>query len=193
MVAASQRYVIEIFEMLQLFLLGLCKLKTFIMRVLGIDPGSNVTGYGVLEKDGRKLITLKWGVIRVKRGQSFPEKLKTIYDGLSEVVSLFEPSVAVIENVFFAENAKSALKLGHVRGAAIVAALNSNIEIAEYTPLEIKQSITGYGRADKDQVQSMVKKLLNLTEDKMPLDSSDALAAAICHLHSVNFRKSIKS
>lgn len=161
------------------------------MRVLGIDPGSNITGYGIVEKNGRDLKTLKWGAIRTKRNQSFPEKLKKIYDELSEVIKDYEPTVAAIENIFFAKNANSALKLGQVRGATIIAAANSGLEIAEYTPLEIKQSITGYGMADKNQVQSMVTKLLCLKETPKPFDASDALATAICHLHSAVFKKSI--
>ncbi len=108
---------------------------------------------------------------------------------MSEVIKDYEPTVASIENIFFAKNAKSALKLGQVRGAAILAAANPGLEIAEYTPLEIKQSVTGYGRADKNQVQSMVTKLLCLKETPKPFDASDALAVAICHLHSAVFKK----
>lgn len=159
------------------------------MRVLGIDPGSNITGYGVIEQKGRDLNTIKWGVIRSKRNQSFPEKLKKIYDELIGVVKSYEPSIAAIENIFFAKNANSALKLGQVRGATILAAINSGLEIAEYTPLEIKLSLTGYGRADKNQVLSMVTKLLCLKENPTPLDASDALAVAICHLHSAVFKQ----
>lgn len=162
------------------------------MRVLGIDPGSIITGYGIVEKNGNDLNTLKWGAIRTKRSQSFPEKLKKIYDDLTEIIKTYEPSVAAIENIFFAENAKSALKLGHVRGATILASINSGLETAEYTPLEIKQSITGYGRADKTQIQIMVTKLLCLKETPKPFDASDALAVAICHLHSAAFKKSIE-
>ncbi len=158
------------------------------MRALGIDPGSIVTGYGIIEKNGKGLNTLKWGTIRTKRNQSFPEKLKKIYDGLTEIIKDYEPSVAAIENIFFAENAKSALKLGQVRGATILASINSGLKTVEYTPLEIKQSITGYGRADKSQIQIMVTKLLCLKEIPKPFDASDALAVAICHLHSVAFK-----
>ena len=159
------------------------------MRVVGIDPGSNITGYGIVEKNGSDLKTLKWGAIRTKRNQSFPEKLKKIYDDLCEIIKAYEPTEAVIENIFFAENARSALKLGQVRGATILAAINSGLKTAEYTPLEVKQSITGYGRADKQQVQSMVTKLLCLKEIPKPLDASDALAVAICHLHSAAFKQ----
>lgn len=162
------------------------------MRVLGIDPGSNITGYGIIEKNGRALNTLKWGAIRTKQNQSFPDKLKKIYDDLSEVIKTYKPSIAAIENIFFAKNARSALKLGQVRGATILAAKNSGLAIAEYTPLEIKLSITGYGRAEKKQVQFMVTKLLGLKEDPKPLDSSDALAVAICHIHSAAFNDKVR-
>lgn len=159
------------------------------MRVIGIDPGSIITGYGVVEKNGSGLNSIKWGAIRTKKNQSFPERLKKIYDELSEIIETYEPSVAAIENIFFAENAKSALKLGHVRGATILAAINSGLETAEYTPLEVKQAVTGHGRADKNQVQIMVTKLLCLKEAPKPFDASDALAVAICHLHSTNFKE----
>mgnify|MGYP001383398094 CR=1 FL=1 len=161
------------------------------MRVLGIDPGSIITGYGIVEKNGRDLKSIKWGAIRTKSNQSFPEKLKKIYDDLSEIIKTYEPSTAAIENIFFAKNAKSALKLGQVRGATILASINSGLKTAEYTPLEIKQSVTGYGRADKAQMQIMVTKLLCLKETPKPFDASDALAVAICHLHSAAFKKRI--
>ncbi|HJP19341.1 MAG TPA: crossover junction endodeoxyribonuclease RuvC [Nitrospinota bacterium] len=161
------------------------------MRVLGIDPGSIITGYGIVEKNGRDLKTIKWGAIRTKSNQSFPEKLKKIYDDLTEIIKTYEPSSAAIENIFFAKNAKSALKLGQVRGATILASINSGLKTAEYTPLEIKQSVTGYGRADKAQMQIMVTKLLCLKETPKPFDASDALAVAICHLHSAAFKKRI--
>ena len=157
------------------------------MRVLGIDPGSNITGYGIIEKNGQDLHTLKWGAIRAKKNDSFPEKLRRVYDSLRVVINSYGPSIAVIENIFFAKNPNSALKLGQVRGATILAAVNSGLDIAEYTPLEIKLSITGYGRADKKQVQSMVTKLLCLKKDPKPFDASDALAVAICHIHSAPF------
>ena len=163
------------------------------MRILGIDPGSNITGYGIIEKNGQELHTLKWGAIRAKKNDPFPEKLKRIYDSLRVVINSYGPSTAAIENIFFAKNPNSALKLGQVRGVAILATVNSGLEIAEYTPLEIKLSITGYGRADKSQVQSMVTKLLCLKKDPKPFDSSDALAVAICHIHTAPFNNKVKS
>ncbi len=150
-----------------------------------------MTGYGVIEKKGRELHPLKWGAIRTKQSLPFPEKLKIIYDGLIEAIKSYEPSTVAIENIFFGENARSALKLGQARGAAILAAINSDLKVSEYTPLEIKQAITGYGRADKKQVQVMVSKLLGLKEIPKPLDASDALAIALCHIHSADFMNKV--
>ena len=162
------------------------------MRVLGIDPGSNITGYGIIEKNGQELRPLKWGAIRAIKNDSFPDKLKRVYDSLRVVINSYGPSIAVIENIFFAKNPNSALKLGQVRGATILACANAGLEIAEYTPLEIKLSITGYGRAEKSQVQNMVTKLLGLKKNPTPLDASDALAVAICHIHSAPFNDKVK-
>lgn len=162
------------------------------MRVLGIDPGSNVTGYGIIEKNGRDFNTLKWGAISTRQSSSFPEKLKKIYDELGEIIKSYRPTTAAVENIFFAKNPQSVLKLGQARGVALLAAINSGLGIAEYTPLEIKQSVTGYGRADKSQMQSMVAKILSLKENPKPFDSSDALAVAICHIHSAPFNNKVK-
>lgn len=162
------------------------------MRVLGIDPGSNVTGYGIIEKNGRDFNTLKWGAISTKQYPSFPEKLKKIYDDLEEVIKSYRPTTAAVEKIFFAKNPQSVIKLGQARGVALLAAINSGLGIAEYTPLEIKQSVTGYGRAGKSQMQSMVAKILSLKENPKPFDSSDALAVAICHIHSASFNNKVK-
>lgn len=162
------------------------------MRVLGIDPGSNVTGYGIIEKNGRDFNTLKWGAISTKQYPSFPEKLKKIYDDLEEVIKSYRPTTAAVEKIFFAKNPQSVIKLGQARGVALLAAINSGLGIAEYTPLEIKQSVTGYGMAGKSQMQSMVAKILSLKENPKPFDSSDALAVAICHIHSASFNNKVK-
>lgn len=162
------------------------------MRVLGIDPGSNVTGYGIIEKNGRDFNTLKWGAISTKQYPSFPEKLKKIYDDLEEVIKSYRPTTAAVEKIFFAKNPQSVIKLGQARGVALLAAINAGLGIAEYTPLEIKQSVTGYGRAGKSQMQSMVAKILSLKENPKPFDSSDALAVAICHIHSASFNNKVK-
>lgn len=158
------------------------------MRVLGIDPGSSVTGYGIIDETDGRLTAVAWGGIRTSSRAPFPQRLKAIHDSLTEIIGRYSPNVAAIENLFFAENAKSALKLGQVRGAAILAAANSKVEIAEYTPLEIKQAVTGYGRADKGQIRDMVVMLLNLDENPHPLDASDALSIAICHINTSTFK-----
>lgn len=153
-------------------------------RVMGIDPGSNCTGYGVVEEVKGQLSVVHWGAVCSKSGQVFPERLKVIYNELVRVIREFSPDVAVVEDLFFAKNVKSALKLGQTRGAVLMAAVNEKVAIAEYSPLEIKQSVVGYGRADKTQVRDMVAVLLGLAEKPEPFDASDALAAAICHLHT---------
>ena len=153
------------------------------MRVMGIDPGSNLTGYGIIEWKGDQLQPVHWGAIRTNSKNTFPRRLKNIYDELSEVISQYAPGAVAVEDLFFAANAKSALKLGQTRGVILLAAANQMVPIAEYTPLEVKQSVVGYGRADKKQVQYMVCRLLNLKTVPDPLDASDALAVAICHLH----------
>ncbi|MEK6589093.1 MAG: crossover junction endodeoxyribonuclease RuvC [Nitrospinota bacterium] len=171
------------------------------MRVLGIDPGSSVTGYGIVDynptpptfnKGGQGgLSAITWGAIRTSNRIPFHKRLKTIHDGLVEIINKYSPDAVAIENLFFAENAKSALKLGQVKGAAILSAANLFMEVAEYTPLEIKQAIVGYGRADKGQIQRMVSTLLNLNENPQPLDASDALAIAICHIHTALFKSKV--
>ena len=163
------------------------------MRVLGIDPGSSVTGYGIVDELNGSISAVTWGTIRTSNRLPFPKRLKTIHDGLTEIIKKYSPDVASIENLFFAENAKSALKLGQVRGAAILSAANQSVEVAEYTPLEIKQAISGYGRADKGQIQNMVSILLNLNEIPKPFDASDALAIAICHINTSALKIRLKN
>lgn len=163
------------------------------MRVLGIDPGSSVTGYGIVDELNGSISAVTWGTIRTSNRLPFPKRLKTIHDGLTEIIKKYSPDVASIENLFFAENAKSALKLGQVRGAAILSAANQSVEVAEYTPLEIKQAISGYGRADKGQIQNMVSILLNLNEVPKPFDASDALAIAICHINTSALKIRLKN
>ncbi len=154
------------------------------MRVLGIDPGSTCTGYGIVEEIGGSLRVVHWGSVHNKSKKDFPARLKKIYDELVAVIREFSPDSVAVEDMFFSTNAKSALKLGQTRGVAILAAVNENRPVAEYSPLEVKQSVVGYGRADKFQVQDMVTRLLNLKEKPEPFDSADALAVAICHLHT---------
>lgn len=153
------------------------------MRVLGIDPGSRITGYGIVEKQGSRLIHIDNGAIFTDKAPDFPGRLKLVFDGLKLVIKEYEPDEAAIENIFFATNVQSALKLGQARGAAIVAAVTSGLSVAEYSALQVKQSVVGEGKADKSQVQKMLKALLGLPEIAQA-DASDALAVAVCHINS---------
>jgi len=150
------------------------------ITILGVDPGSQANGYAVLRKDGQLLQALAYGVIRPKRGLNFAFKLKHISDELTAIIQQHRPTILSIEEAFFATNAKSALRLGEIRGAAMLTACMQNMDVAQYPPTVIKQSITGYGRASKGQMQDMVKMLLKL-EETPESDAADALAAAICH------------
>ncbi|MFB2537853.1 MULTISPECIES: crossover junction endodeoxyribonuclease RuvC [unclassified Acinetobacter] len=152
------------------------------LRIIGIDPGSRLTGYGIIEKDGSKLRFVDAGTIRTE-SDNMPERLKRIFAGIDRIVQFHQPTQAAVEQVFMAQNPDSALKLGQARGAAIAALVNLNLDVSEYTARQIKQSVVGYGAADKAQVQMMVMKLLNL-EICPQADAADALAAAICHAHA---------
>ncbi len=155
------------------------------MRVLGVDCGSEITGYGVVEDaDGRSLRSVAAGVIKARARDPLPRRLDGIFHELRAVMERHRPDVVAIEDVFYAANAKSALKLGHVRGVAMLAAAVEGLEVAEYAPLAIKSAVVGYGRADKSQVQQMVARLLHLESPPSPPDIADALAIAICHLHT---------
>ena len=160
-------------------------------RVLGIDPGSLVTGYGVVEQQGNRLKALTWGAVRTSSKHALPERLKKIYAGLKEPLETWQPDAVSVERVFVADNPKTALTLGHARGVALLAASHADLEVVEYSALEIKMAVVGYGRADKLQVQQMVRYLLSLREAPKPVDAADALAAAICHLHSHHFRQRV--
>jgi len=154
------------------------------MRVLGIDPGSRITGYGIIDKEGNRLIHVDNGAIFTDSHKDFSLRLQRIYRGLTEVIERFRPDSVAVENIFFATNVQSALKLGQARGAAIVAGVNAGLPVFEYTALQVKQAVVGHGRADKQQVQKMLKALLNLPEVAQE-DASDALATAVCHAHSM--------
>ncbi len=153
------------------------------MRVLGIDPGSRITGYGLIDKKGNRLVHVDNGAIFTDSHRDFPIRLQRIYRGLTEIIERYRPDAVAVENIFFATNVQSALKLGQARGAAIVAGVNAGVPVYEYTALQVKQAVVGHGRADKQQVQKMLKALLNLPEVAQE-DASDALAAAVCHIHS---------
>ena len=161
------------------------------VRVLGIDPGSLATGYGVVEQSSAGIQALTWGAVRTQARQPLPVRLRRIYEGLSEVIRVWTPEAAVVEKVFFAENAKAALTLGQARGVALLTVANAELSLVEYSALEIKQAVVGYGRAAKEQVQEMVRVLLSLPTAPRPADAADALAAAICHLHSHAWQKKL--
>ena len=163
------------------------------MRVMGIDPGSNCTGCGVIEEINNELKVIYWGSIKSKTRQPFPERLKFIYDELVAIIQNFNPDEVAVEDMFFATNVKSALKLGQTRGIAILSAVNEGKPVAEYSPLEVKQSVVGYGRAEKQQVQEMVTAILKLKEKPEPFDASDALAVAICHMHATSTKLKFKA
>jgi len=155
------------------------------MRVLGIDCGGEYTGYGIVEMSrSGKLCCLTCGAIKLSPREALPRRLSRIYTQLGMLISEHQPDEVAIEDIFYALNVKSALKLGQVRGVAMLAAAAAGLEVAEYSPLTIKSSVVGYGRAEKQQVQHMVTRLLELAEPPQPLDASDALAIAICHLHT---------
>jgi crossover junction endodeoxyribonuclease RuvC len=154
------------------------------MRVLGIDSGSRVTGYGVIEGDGADCAYVSCGVIRVNPSEPLSNRLNSIYRGIMEVISKLQPDVAAFEGIFHAQNVQSALKLGHVRGVCMAAVAEARLPVHEYSPLEVKCAVTGFGRAEKLQVQQMVCTLLKLNTRPVAFDASDALAVAICHVHS---------
>lgn len=156
------------------------------MRILGIDPGYAIMGYGVLDYTGNRFTTIEYGAITTSAEMPMPERLKALYDGLMNVINEYHPDEASIEELFFHNNAKTAIGVGEARGVAILACVEGGLEIFEYTPLQIKQALAGYGQASKKQVQSMVKMILNLSEVPKPDDTADAVAAAICHAHSAN-------
>ena len=150
-----------------------------------MDCGGEFTGYGVVEQcNGRGLACLSAGVIRLKTRDPLARRLARVFEDLSGVIRAHHPDVVAIEDVFYAVNAKSALKLGHVRGVAMLAAAAQGLEVAEYAPLAVKSAVVGYGKAEKSQVQQMVKRLLKLDQIPQPPDVADALAIAICHLHT---------
>ncbi|SRR6266568_3418440 len=158
------------------------------MRVFGIDCGTEITGYGVVEScdTGRqpRLLCNSLGAIRLAKSKPLPERLAQVFHELIAAIDLWQPEVVAIEEVFYSVNPKSALKLGQVRGVALLAAATKGLPVAEYAPLTIKSSVVGYGLAKKEQVQFMVARLLDLAELPEPPDAADALAVAICHIHT---------
>ena len=154
------------------------------MLVLGLDPGLASTGYGLVRGDGQDLEMIAYGVIRTPATKRIEERLVLLHRELTEIIAAYRPGVAAVEEVFFGANARTALAVGQARGVLLLTLAEAGLQVAEYTPLQVKQSVTGYGRAEKSQVQQMVAVLLGLDDTPRPDDAADALAIAICHHHS---------
>lgn len=159
-----------------------------VVRALGIDPGTAIMGYGVVEQRGSSLRPLAHGVLLTEAGAPLPGRLHTLHRQLQALIAEYRPDVMAVEELFFSRNTTTALAVGHARGVALLAAAEAEIPVAEYTPLQVKDAVVGYGRATKDQVQQMIRTLLGLEAIPKPDDAADALAVAICHLHSARFR-----
>ncbi len=158
------------------------------MRILGIDPGYAILGWGILDMKGNHFSVVDYGAVTTDAKTDMPMRLQHLYTELTAIIEKYRPEAAAIEELFFNNNAKTAILVGEARGVAVLACVNGGLEINEYTPLQIKQALVGYGRADKKQVQAMVKAVLNLKEVPKPDDTADAVAAAICHGHSAGNR-----
>ncbi len=162
------------------------------MITIGIDPGTATTGYGLIrENPDGSLSAIAFGVITTTAELSMPQRLKTLFQDLSDIINLHRPQNGAVEKLFFHRNVTNAISVGQGRGVALLALAQANITVAEYTPLQVKQAVAGYGAADKNQVQQMVRVLLSLNEIPHPDDAADALAIAICHLHSAKMNSII--
>jgi len=157
------------------------------MRILGIDPGIAIVGYGVVDKEGNRYKTIAYDAVTTKAHTPLEDRLQKVYDGVCEIIKEYKPDAMSIEELFFNNNAKTALTVGQARGVIILAAVQNHIPVYEYTPLQVKQALTGYGRASKTQIQQMMKSMLGLTEVPKPDDVADALAIAVCHGNSMRF------
>ncbi len=149
-------------------------------RILGIDPGYGIVGYGVINRSGNKLTYVTHGVITTPKDEQFEKRLETIYDSIVEIIDTYKPNLAAVESLYFYKNAKTAIYVGEARGVILLALRKSGLEIVEFTPHQVKINISGYGRSEKEQIQKMVKLLLNLDEIPKPDDAADALAVAWC-------------
>ncbi len=163
------------------------------MIVIGIDPGTATTGYGIIEDDpSGKIKVLDYGIITTEPDQTSENRLKKIYDEISKIIDLHHPENGAVEKLFFQKNVTNAIAVGQARGILLLALARAEIQVFEYTPNEVKLSVSGYGSADKKQVQKMVQTLLNLPKIPKPDDAADALAIAICHLHSTGYQRLIQ-
>lgn len=151
------------------------------MIIIGVDPGTYITGYGIIKQSGSSFIRISSGLIKLSSSQQIHQRLKIIYNELDRIINQFKPDEFAIETAFYGKNVQSAMKIGYARGVSILAAVHNGLVVSEYSPREIKKSIVGKGAASKDQVSYMIKTLLNLKSSKMKLDESDALATALCH------------
>jgi len=154
------------------------------MIIMGIDPGFAITGYGIVKYEGNKFSVIDYGAITTEASMKLPQRLLMLSNKLDELIARYKPDAISIEELFFNKNIKTALTVGHGRGVAVLSAAKSGIDVYEYTPLQVKQAVVGYGRAEKSQIQQMIKVILNLDEIPKPDDVADALAVAICHAHS---------
>ncbi|ADL08137.1 crossover junction endodeoxyribonuclease RuvC [Thermosediminibacter oceani DSM 16646] len=161
------------------------------MIIMGIDPGIAISGYGVVCCNGTEFEVLDFGVLKTESSLSVPERLKAIYEGYLNLIENYKPAAIAVEELFFNKNAKTAIAVGQARGVALLAAASRNVKVYEYTPLQVKQAVVGYGRAEKMQVQEMVRVLLNLKTIPKPDDAADALAVALCHINSLNLQRYI--
>lgn len=162
------------------------------MLVLGIDPGMAILGYGLVQQDGHSLKVMDYGVVNTPPDMDIPHRLMAIFEAVCQLIDRHAPQAVAVEELFFNKNVKTALAIGHARGVAVLAAALKGIEVYEYTPLQVKQAVAGYGRASKQQVQQMVRMLLNLPCIPRPDDAADALAVSICHIHSAALNDRMK-
>lgn len=158
------------------------------MKILGIDPGTQIAGYGLIETKGPKISVVEYGSLKADKRQSFPQRLKFIHSGIMNIILKHQPDEMAVEEVFYGKNIKSAIKIGEGRGIVFLCAALANIPITEYAATVVKKAVVGNGNAHKDQVQEMVKIILELSKIPEPEDASDALAIAICHSHNLNFK-----
>jgi len=162
------------------------------LRVLGIDPGTAITGYGIVEGEGDSLALTTYGAITTPAHQALAQRLQHIYRELRALIAEWHPHSAAVEELFFSKNARTALAVGHARGVALLALADAGLPVQEYKPAEVKQAVAGYGGAPKEQVQGMVQLLLGLDEVPRPDDAADALAVAICHFHSAGWKSLVE-
>ena len=162
------------------------------MRIIGIDPGTAICGYSVLDYIGNKFTLLDYGVVTTPANSDLEKRLYTIYQELKELIEKHQPQFLAVEDLFFNTNAKTALSVGHARGVILLLGAMMGLEVFSYTPLQVKQSVVGYGRAEKKQIQEMVKLILNMEKIPKPDDAADAIAVAICHGHSYKLNRNIK-